>query len=97
MKKRECSRCKKLFMPELYPSFEEFCDTCIELNENERILDDSIALIGKSLNPENAAKFKAMTIEDQRLIATEAWKDGMIKWGPIRAARQENESPQQTT
>lgn len=56
------------------------CEPCIEKIETKRQMDESIRVIGEALNPENAAKFKAMPREDQELVAMHAWNDGIIKW-----------------
>jgi len=43
-------------------------------------IEKAIELLTKSLNPSNAARFRAMPREDQEMIAQSAIDDGIIKY-----------------
>ena len=47
---------------------------------NDAWLDESAKLIEENLNPENAAKFRRMSVERRRLFAWKAHEDGMFTW-----------------
>lgn len=75
-----CDRCRQKFRVYHDEIMRERCDWCIDRENEEKMLSDSVELIEKSLNPANREKFKEMSAEDRKLIAMQAWMDGLIKW-----------------
>lgn len=60
------------------------CQTCLdwiakrEEAENKRLIAEGKKLLAEALNPENRAKFLAMTADEQEYLVMEAMNDGMI-------------------
>jgi hypothetical protein len=59
-----------------------WCDDCERLAEitANNILDPAAMKLERALNPENAAKFRAMNAETRRVIVCKAIEGGYFKW-----------------
>lgn len=78
--KNQCRRCPSFFRIAAGEIHRDYCDKCLEELGEIAILDETIRLIGESLNPINRLKFKAMSREDRLLLARAAWHDGVVQW-----------------
>lgn len=48
--------------------------------QNNKLLDESVKLMIAGMKPDNAEKLKAMPLEEQRLVASAAHRNGLFTW-----------------